>query len=132
MAATTEVHHAAPRCLIKLHERAHAAELDGEGIEAWLEWEIEAMRYGVPVEIGAEELAAIVETSIVVIDASEHRCGHSNAGDFRRWGRRGGLATLTRYGRGWFALLARRRWNRIPADELIACASNYASKEVRA
>ena len=46
-----EVHHAAPRCLLTLHERANGAELDGEGIQAWVEWEIEAMRWRVPVEI---------------------------------------------------------------------------------
>jgi hypothetical protein len=34
-----EVHHAAPRCLISLHEKASGAELDGEGIQAWLEWD---------------------------------------------------------------------------------------------
>ena len=37
-----EAHHAAPRCLISLHEKANGTELDGEGIEAWLEWECEA------------------------------------------------------------------------------------------
>jgi hypothetical protein len=30
-----EVHHAAPRCLVSLHERANGSnELDGEGIQA--------------------------------------------------------------------------------------------------
>jgi hypothetical protein len=36
---TREAHHAAPRCLISLHERANnGASLDGQGIQAWLEW----------------------------------------------------------------------------------------------
>jgi hypothetical protein len=35
---TREAHHAAPRCLVSLHERANGASLDGEGIQAWLEW----------------------------------------------------------------------------------------------
>jgi hypothetical protein len=35
---TREAHHAAPRCLISLHERANGTSLDGEGIQAWLEW----------------------------------------------------------------------------------------------
>jgi hypothetical protein len=35
---TREAHHAAPRCLISLHEGANGSELDGEGIQAWLEW----------------------------------------------------------------------------------------------
>jgi hypothetical protein len=39
-----EVHHAAPRCLISLHEKANGTSLDGEGIQAWLEWEWEALR----------------------------------------------------------------------------------------
>jgi hypothetical protein len=38
-----ETHHAAPRCLLTLHERANGSPLDGEGIQAWVEWEIEAM-----------------------------------------------------------------------------------------
>src|SRR4051794_41047751 len=42
---TREAHHAAPRCLIALHEKANGTALDGEGIQAWLEWEWEAMRW---------------------------------------------------------------------------------------
>jgi hypothetical protein len=38
MARKPEVHHAAPRCLLTLHEKANGAELDGEGIQAWVEW----------------------------------------------------------------------------------------------
>jgi hypothetical protein len=36
-ALPTEVHHAAPRCLLRLHEEANAGDLDGAGIQAWLE-----------------------------------------------------------------------------------------------
>jgi hypothetical protein len=43
---------------------------------------------------------------------------NSHADDFGRWGRRGGLATLRRYGTAWFSLLARRRWERITAEAL--------------
>jgi hypothetical protein len=46
-----EVHHAAPRCLLRLHDEATNGGLDGAGIQAWLEWEWEAVRWGVPVEI---------------------------------------------------------------------------------
>ena len=46
----------------------------------------------------------------------EHRVSHEN--DFVRWGRRGGCATLRRYGTSWFSLLARRRWERISGAEL--------------
>ena len=37
-----------------------------------------------------------------------------------RWGRRGGLTVLGRYGTEWFALLALRRWGRITAADLDA------------
>jgi len=43
-----------------------------------------------------------------------------HAEDFRRWGRRGGLTTLRRYGSDCFALLALRRWGRITAEALDA------------
>jgi hypothetical protein len=110
-----ELHHRIPRCLLRLHDRAHGADLDGEGFELWLEYEHEAMRYGVDAEISREDLEELIETSTVVIPREEHRNGHLS--DWQRWGRRGGLATLRRYGSDWFALLALRRWGRItPAD----------------
>jgi hypothetical protein len=108
---TREAHHAAPRCLISLHERANGTSLDGEGIQAWLEWEWEAMRWRVPVEISRDELEALVERSTVVLEREKHRLIHE--GDWRRWGSRGGRETLRRYGPRWFSLLARRRWGRI-------------------
>ena len=116
---TREAHHAAPRCLISLHERANGTtSLDGEGIEAWLEWEWEAMRWRVHVEISREDLEALVDHSTVVLEREKHRLIHE--GDWRRWGARGGRETLRRYGSGWFALLARRRWGRISPEELEA------------
>src|SRR5215207_3020625 len=63
-----ETHHAAPRCLISLHEKANGSSLDGEGIQAWLQWEWEAMRWRVPVEISSEDLEALVEQSTVVLE----------------------------------------------------------------
>ncbi len=113
-----ELHHAAPRCLLTLHERANGAELDGEGIQAWVEWEMEAMRWRVPVEIAREDLEALVETSEVVLEREKHRLLHER--DWRRWGARGGRETLRRYGPKWFGLLALRRWDRITAAELEA------------
>ena len=65
---TREAHHAAPRCLISLHEKANGTSLDGEGIQAWLEWEWEAMRWRVPVEISRDEPEALVERSTVVLE----------------------------------------------------------------
>jgi hypothetical protein len=119
VARRPEVHHAAPRCLVSLHERANGStELDGEAIQAWLEWEMEAMRWRVPVEIDRSELEALVEASEVVLERERHRLVH--AADWRRWGSRGGRETLRRYGAGWFSLLALRRWGRITAAELEA------------
>jgi hypothetical protein len=111
-----EVHHAAPRCLLTLHERANGFSLDGEGIQAWVEWEIEAMRWREPVEIAQEDLEALVKASDVVLEREKHRLLHES--DWRRWGSRGGRETLRRYGPKWFGLLALRRWGRISATEL--------------
>jgi hypothetical protein len=68
-------------------------------------------------DVSREELASLVEGSTVELDWDEHRDRH--AGDFARWGRRGGLATLTRYGTARFPLLAMRRWERITAETLV-------------
>jgi hypothetical protein len=116
LSVTREAHHAAPRCLISLHEMANGTSLDGEGIQAWLEWE--AMRWRVPVEISRDELEALVGRSTVVLEREKHRLIHE--GDWRRWGARGGRETLRRYGPGWFVLLARRRWGRIGPEDLEA------------
>ena len=114
-----EVHHAVPRCLLRLRDRADAhQEFDGEGIQLWLDYELEALRCGVDPDVSRQELAALVEGSTVVVPREQHRAGHSEASDFVRWGRRGGLATLRRYGTSWFALLARRRWERLSGAEL--------------
>jgi hypothetical protein len=116
LSKTREAHHAAPRCLISLHEKANGASFDGEGIQAWLEWE--AMRWRVPVEISRDELEALVDQSTVVLEREKHRLIHQS--DWRRWGARGSRETLRRYGPGWFSLLARRRWGRISPEELEA------------
>jgi len=114
-----EVHHAAPRCLLGLHERANGtATLDGEAIQAWLEWEWEAMRWKVPVEISRTDLEELVERSGELLDRERHRILHER--DWRRWGSRGGRETLRRYGSHWFSLLALKRWGRITASELDA------------
>ena len=116
------IHHTVPQCLLRLRDRADATPLDGEGIELWLEFEYEAMHYGVDVDISRDDLEALIEASCVVMDREEHRAAHSEGSpsDFVRWGRRGGLQTLRRYGRGWFALLGRRRHGRITPEELRA------------
>jgi len=88
------------------------------GMPAWIEWEGEAGRWGVPVEIAREDLEALIESSTEVLTRERHRLLHGT--DWQRWGRRGGLATLRRYGTDWYALLALRRWGRITTADLDA------------
>jgi hypothetical protein len=114
-----EVHHCVPQCLLRLRDQAEAhQEFDGEGIQLWLDYELEALRFSVDPDISREELATLVENSTVLLPREEHRTNHSEASDFVRWGRRGRLATLRRYGTSWFSLLARRRWERVSGAEL--------------
>jgi hypothetical protein len=94
----------------------HGPGLKPEDLAAWCYWQEEAHRYGVDPDVSRDELAALIEGSTVEILREEHRDGH--AGDFVRWGRRGGHATARRYGTAWMALLARRRWGRITAELL--------------
>jgi hypothetical protein len=115
--AKGEVHHRVPRCLLRLRDRADAhTELDGEGLQRWLDYEFEALRWNVDSDVSREVLAALVEGSTMELDRDEHREIH--AGDFARWGRRGGLATVRRYGTAWFSLLAKWRWEKISGDTL--------------
>lgn len=116
--ATLELHHRVPRCLIGYLDRAKEGDLDPAGLQAWFEWEMEALRYGVDPDITREELEALIEASASPVPAAAHHSGHSRGGDFARWGRRGGLRTLALYSRGWFVLLAKRRWEKITAEEL--------------
>ncbi len=115
---TREAHHAAPRCLISLHEKANGTSLDGQGIQAWLEWEMEAMRWRVPVEISRSELERLIEALEEVLEREKHRLLHER--DWKRWGSRGGRETFRRYGADWFSLLALKRWRRITAEDLDA------------
>ncbi len=126
-AHTTEVHHHAPRCLLRLWDEANGSFPDREISPAFLEFTIEAERWRVPVEIGRAELQELIARSTEVLDQATHRLLHES--DFVRWGRRGGIATARRYGPAWFALLARRRWGRIPAEELAAFRAERAAGE---
>ena len=111
-----ELHHRVPQCLLRLRDRADAhPELDGEGLQLWLDYELEALHYGIDPDLSREKLTALIEDS-TVLPHEVHRNGHEN--DFVRWGRRGGLATLKSYGTSWFSLLARRRWKRVSGAEL--------------
>lgn len=117
-ACRVEVHHRVPRCLLGFYDRFAAADLDGEGLQAWFDYEEETFRYGVDPDVSREELEALIETSASLMPAAEHQANHLESGDFARWGRRGGLRTLALYGRGWFTLLAKRRWKKITAEQL--------------
>jgi hypothetical protein len=104
--------------LLGFFDRFVAGGLDGEDFQAWFDWEEEAFRYGVDPDISHEELKLLIEASASPVPATEHRASHSRVGDFARWGRRGGLRTLALYGPDWFAVLARRRWEKITAEQL--------------
>ena len=113
-----EVHHRIPRCLLGFYDRFAAANLDCEGLQAWVVWEGEAFRYGVNPDVSREKLELQIGASASPVPRAAHRSGHSRGGDFARWGRRGGLRTLALYGRGWFVILASRRWEKITAEQL--------------
>jgi hypothetical protein len=51
-----------------------------------------------------------VRRSEVVLEREKHRLIH--AADWRRWGRRGGLATLRKYGTEHYRRMALLRWSR--------------------
>jgi hypothetical protein len=123
-AERVELHHRVPRCLLRLREKADAGALDGAGLQAWLDYEHEALRWGVDPGVSRDELAALVEASTVAIPREDHRGIHH--ADFARWGRRGGLATLERYGRAWFVALGKRRHGRITRSQLEASALELA------
>ncbi len=115
----TEVHHCIPRSLLAVHDRMTArGELDGAALQAWFDFEEECHRRGVSPDLSREELEAAIEGSTVEVSREEHR-GEIHAVDWPRWGRMGGLRVLDLYGPTYFVALARCRWRRITADELI-------------
>ena len=119
-ATAAELHHRVPRCLLRLRDRADscADPLGAEALALWMDYECEALLFGIDPDTPRDELAAMVKGSAVEIPRQEHRELH--AGDFARWGRLGGLATARRYGTAWMALLARRRWKKIGAEAFAA------------
>ena len=70
--AGREVHHAVPRCLLRLQDEARD-ELRLAGVGAWLEFEVEAERWGVSVEVSREDLEELVRRSTEVLDREAHR-----------------------------------------------------------
>lgn len=117
-----EIHHRIPQILIRLWDEANAhATVDAASMQAWMDWEMEALLWGVDPEISRFELVALIEGSTTPMSRDEHRDLHK--GDFQRWGRRGGLRTLERYGRPWFRLLAGRRWGKVSPAVLVQTRS---------
>jgi hypothetical protein len=89
------------------------------GLAEWSEFDAEAERWGIEVRgISREDLGVLIESSTHEIPTTEHRRLHQEAGDFVRWGRRGGLRTLALYGQPYFSLLARLRWGRVELEAL--------------
>ena len=68
--------HAAAPCLLGLHERANGTALDGEGIQAWLEWE--ATHWRVPVDIFRAEPEGLVERSAGLLKMPRYRTLHGS------------------------------------------------------
>ena len=67
-----EVHHTVPRCLLSLRDRADAhPEFDGEGIQLWLDYELEALLYGIDPDISRDDLAGLIEASTVQLPREE-------------------------------------------------------------
>ena len=118
MIAAQEVHHAVPRCLLKLWDEANGCIPDGGFSTAWLEFTVEAERWRVPVEIGRSDLARLIESSTEVLERERHRLIH--ASDWQRWGARGGREVVRRYGSAWMSALALKRWGRLSASDLDA------------
>lgn len=108
--AAQEVHHAVPRCLLTLWDEANGCIQDGEFSDAWVEFTLEAERWRVPVTISRSDLESLVAASTVVLEREKHRLIHRS--DFARWGRRGGLATLRKYGTDHYRRMAQVRWSR--------------------
>ena len=74
-----EIHHRVPQCLLRLRDRADAhQDLDREGLQLWLDYELEALRYGVDPDVFREELVALIEGSTVSLSREKHRNDHEN------------------------------------------------------
>jgi hypothetical protein len=70
------------------------------------------------VEISRQDLENLIEHSTVLLE--QERLGLIHGTDWPRWGRRGGRATLRKYGTAWYTMLALRRWDRISEADLEA------------
>jgi len=112
-AARIERHHRIPRRLLAAHDRmTRGTEIDAEALQAWFDFEEMCLEHGLDPDASREELEGVVEASVVLIPYEKHRKVVHGA-DWSRWGRKGGLVTLARYGRSYYRLLALRRHGKI-------------------
>jgi hypothetical protein len=77
--APREVHHRVTRCVLRLRDRADACAdpLSAEGLALWMDYELEALRFGVDPDVSREELATMIERCAVEIPGDEHREAHA-------------------------------------------------------
>jgi hypothetical protein len=109
-----EVHHGAPRCLLRLFDAAVGDFAERSELDA------EAERLSIEVRgLSREGLAALIKSFTFEVPATEHRRLHREASDFVRWGRRGAEEPWPSTARPYFSLLARFRWGRIGVEALI-------------
>ncbi len=67
------------RCLLRLRDQAEAHdEFDGEGIQLWVEYELEALRWGVDPDVSREELENLLSDSKVKVSREERGDGHAD------------------------------------------------------
>lgn len=71
-----KAHYTVPQCLLRLRDRVDAhLKLDGEGLQLWLDYELEALRYGVDPDICCENLVALIEDSTLALLHEGHGAG---------------------------------------------------------
>jgi hypothetical protein len=120
------------RCLLRLRERAEAhTELDGEGPALWMDYELEALRFGVEPDVSREELAALVEGSTVVLSYEEHRNGDASGlrGSPTQTTRpTGGEARRSKTDRGLVPRAYARQWGCLSQRCYRSCAPQCAMR----
>lgn len=114
-----EIHHRIPRSLLRLYDVVFWEE-DGNMLNdpdtalhrAMVELEDECSRYGIDAhEVSRGMLEKMIKESEIELSWQQHR-HEAHAGDWSRWGRRGGLRVLELYGKEHFRALAMKRWSK--------------------
>lgn len=117
MAEKTERHHQIPQSLLKLYDICFWSEDAGNEpypvndprqalAEALNTFEMECRQYGIDhMNVSRGMLEQMIKESEIELSWKQHR-QEAHAGDWSRWGRRGGLKVLEMYGRDHFRELA--------------------------